>query len=419
MEKSLISNRISSFSYFHTRRISARNKVQKIQLTKFPIPRLPNRSLVAELNYVNNYKIKDDSYNSKTNNSSIASNQNSEEVVKLHLIMEVISDRLEMHKIIGIQRDNWNNLLLSSINMMTLSAASMVGLTAVASTGGEASLVALKVSSTILYMAATGLLLFMNKVQPSQLAEEQRNAVRFFKQLQEELRTKLALGNFSDDDVNEAMKKVLALDKAYPLPLLGSMIEKFPEIVKPATWWPQMKKQRYQREKEGKNNRWNLRLEEEMKKIVNVLKKKDMENYLKLSKKVLMFNKILAFSGPILTCLAAFGSVFLGSVNAPWPVMLGIICGALATVVNTLEHGGQVGMVFESCRAASGFFKLMEETIELNINEEDPLKRENGELFEIKVALQLGRSVSELREFTDVSCEDDDNACEEFACKLF
>ncbi|GAU47672.1 hypothetical protein TSUD_380260 [Trifolium subterraneum] len=91
--------------------------------------------------------------------------------------MEIISDRIEMHKNIGIQRDNWNKLLLSSINMMTLSASTMVGLAAVASTGAEASLIALKVSSTILYMASTGLLLFMNKVQPSQLAEEQRNAV--------------------------------------------------------------------------------------------------------------------------------------------------------------------------------------------------------------------------------------------------
>lgn len=411
METSLISNKVSSFSYCHTRRISARNKVHKIPETKFSIPKLRNKSLVAELNYLNNYTRNDDLNNSKIN-------KNSNEVVKLHLIMEIVSDRLEMHKNIGIQRDNWNSLLLSSVNMMTLSASSMVGLAAVASasTGAEASLLALKVSSTILYTAATGLLLFMNKVQPSQLAEEQRNAVRFFNQLQGELRTKLALGNFNEDDVNEAIEKVLALDKAFPLPLLGSMLEKFPETVKPAVWWPQMKTRKHERNLQGKkNNGWNLRLEEEMKKIVMVLKNKDIENCMKLSKRVLKLNKLLSFSGPILTCFAAFGSVFLGSVNASWPMMLGIICGAMASVVNTIEHGGQVGMVFEFYRSTSGLFKLMEETIELNINEEDYYKRENGELLEIKVALQLGRSLSELRQFSN----DDDNDCQEFANKLF
>ncbi|CAK8531376.1 unnamed protein product [Lathyrus sativus] len=410
METFLISNKVSCFSYSYTGRISARNKVQKIQVTKFSIPKLPNKYLVAELNHLNNYTRNDDLYNSKIN-------KNSNEVVKLHLIMEIISDRIEMHKNIGIQRDNWNSLLLSSVNMMTLSASSMVGLAAVASapTGAEAStLLALKVSSTILYMAATGLLLFMNKVQPSQLAEEQRNAVRFFNQLQGEFRTKLALGNVDEDDVNEAMEKVLALDKAFPLPLLGSMLEKFPQSVKPAVWWPQMKTRKHERDLQGKkNNGWNLRLEEEMKKIVMVLKNKDIENYLKLSKRVLKMNKILSFSGPVLTCFAAFGSVFLGSVNASWPVMLGIICGAMASVVNTIEHGGQVGMVFEFYRSTSGLFKLMEETIELNINEEDYYKRENGELLEIKVALQLGRSLSELRQFSN-----DDDDCEEFANKL-
>ncbi|CAJ2658333.1 unnamed protein product [Trifolium pratense] len=411
METCMISNKVSSFSYYHTRTISARINLQKIQVTKLSIPKLPNRTLVAELNNLNDYTLK---------NNSIVPSQNSKEVVKLHLIMEIISDRIEMHKNIGIQRDSWNKLLLSSINMMTLSASTMVGLAAVASAGAEASFIALKVSSTILYMASTGLLLFMNKVQPSQLAEEQRNAVRFFKQLQEEFRTKIALENFDENDVNEAMEKVLALDKAYPLPLLGSMIEKFPENVKPAKWWPEMKKRnrKHQKENEGKSNGWNLRLEEEMKKIVMVMRNKDMKNNLKLSEKVLKLNKILAFCGPLLTGFAAFGSVFLGSVNASWPMMFGIIFGALASVVNTIEHGGQVGMVFEFYRTATGFFQLMEDTIELNMNEEDYLKRENGELFEIKVALKLGRRVSELRQLS-FEDDDDDNVCEEFASKLF
>ncbi|KAJ1428723.1 Petal formation-expressed [Sesbania bispinosa] len=431
----LVSSRVSSFSYCSTRRIAATKNVPKIQLTKISTPRLPSRSLVAELDYLNNYTlatttahVKEDPYHSGINNNNSTApsrnSPNSMEVVKLHLIMEIVADRMELHKNVGIQRDNWNRLLLTSVNMITLSAASMAGLAAVASNGAGAPLVALKVSSTILYMAATGFLVLMNKIQPSQLAEEQRNAARLFKQLHGELRTKLSLGNPTENDVSEAMERVLALDKAYPLPLLGSMLEKFPQTVEPAVWWPQWK-QRGQRQEGlgGKlkgNNGWNARLEEEMKKIVMILKKKDMADYLRLSKEVLNFNKVLAVSGPILTGLAALGCGLLGSVNASWPVMLGVIGGALASVVNTLEHGGQVGMVFELYRGTTGFFKLMEESIELNINEEDPDRRENGELFEIKVALQLGRSLSELRQFSAAySSSDEENACEEFASKLF
>ncbi|CAL0301148.1 unnamed protein product [Lupinus luteus] len=407
----------------HTRNIASTINVPKIQVTKIHKSTPPNRTLVAKLDYQNNYisattttLVKEDPY---YYSGSIKSNiPNSMEIVKLHLIMEIVADRLEMHKNVGIQRDNWNHLLMTSVNMITLSAATLVGIVANGSSG--APFLAMKVSSTILYIAATGFLIVMNKIQPSQLAEEQRNAARLFKQLHGELRTKLYLGNPSENDVNEAMEKVLALDKAYPLPLLGSMLEKFPQTVEPAVWWPPMK-QRYRRTEEGSkgNNGWDSKLEKGMKEIMKVLKK-DMGEYFRLSKIVLNLNKILAVSGPVLTGLAAFGSACLGSVNAPWPVMLGVIGGTLASVVNTLEHGGQVGMVFELYRAALGFFKLMEESIEQNIIEKDPDRSENGELFEIKVALQLGRSVSELRQFAAaVSSSDDENASEEFASKLF
>ncbi|KAK7245882.1 hypothetical protein RIF29_40736 [Crotalaria pallida] len=274
------------------------------------------------------------------------------EVVKLHLIMEIATDRLEMHKNVGVQRDNWNHLLTTLINMITLSAATMAGVAAIGS--GGAPLVAMKVSSTILYMAATGLLAVMNKIQPSQLAEEQRNASRMFKQLHEELKTKLTLGNPTQNDVNEAMEKVLALDKAYPLPLLGSMLEKFPQTVEPAVWWPPLK-QRYRRTEESMkgNNGWDARLEMEMKEIVKVLKKKDMGEYIRLSKIVLSFNKILAVSGPVLTGFAALGCACLGCVNASWPVMLGVIGGALASVVNTLEHGRSLSELKQFAAALS------------------------------------------------------------------
>ena len=69
-------------------------------------------------------------------------------------------------------------LLLNSINMLTLVASTMAG---VAGSYDGAPVLALKLSSTLLFSAATGMLLSTNKIQPSQLAEEQRNVARLFK----------------------------------------------------------------------------------------------------------------------------------------------------------------------------------------------------------------------------------------------
>ncbi|CAA2944509.1 probable F-box At4g22030 [Olea europaea subsp. europaea] len=161
-------------------------------------------------------------------------------------------------------------------------------------------------------------------------------------------------------------------------------------------------------------------LEEEMREISCVIRNKDEADYLRLGGKALKLNKFLAIGGPVLTGLAALGSAFVGSPNhASWEVVLGLVVGALASVVNTIEHGGQVGMVFEMYRSNAGFFKLMEESIESNLIEKDMERRENGELFEMKVALQLGRSLSQPRDLADSSSGNAEEEIEEFASKLF
>ncbi|OVA03398.1 Petal formation-expressed [Macleaya cordata] len=330
---------------------------------------------------------------------------------ELYMIMEAVAERVEMHTNIGEQRNNWNTILLNSINAITITAATMTGLAA--STGvimgsSSSALLALKLSSTLLYSAATGMLLVMNKIQPSQLSEEQRNAARLFKQLHTQIQTKLSLSTPTQMDVKQAMEKVLALDRAYPLPLLGGQQQQH-EVING----------KQQVEKNG----WSSRLEKEMKDIVEVLKNKDIEEYVRLSKMVLKINKILAISGPLLTGIGAFGSAFVGSPShGSAAVLFGVVAGALATVVNTLEHGGQVGMVFEMYRACAGSFQLLEETIESTLKEREVEKRENGELFEMKVALQLGRSLSELRNLaarSSSSKDIEDTTSTEFASKLF
>ncbi|KAF2303737.1 hypothetical protein GH714_021545 [Hevea brasiliensis] len=235
----------------------------------------------------------------------------------------------------GEQRDNWNKLLLNSINMITLTATTMAG---IAATGGAGALLALKLSSTLLFTAATGMLFIMNKIQPSQLAEEQRNATKLFRQLQRQIQTILALHDPTELDVRNAMDKI---------------------------------------------------------------------------------NKILAISGPLLTGIAAAGSAFVG--NGSWAAIVAVAAGALATTVNTFEHAGQVGMVVEMYRNCAGFFSLMEESIESSLEETDFDRREDGQMFEMKMALQLGRSLSELRDLAQKSSSSriDGVEVDEFASKIF
>uniref|UniRef100_A0A2N9EKR5 F-box protein n=1 Tax=Fagus sylvatica TaxID=28930 RepID=A0A2N9EKR5_FAGSY len=327
-----------------------------------------------------------------------------------------------MHNNIGQQRDNWNTLLLNSIKMIILTAATMAGVAEISGTGMP--LLALKLSSTLLYSAATGMLLIMNKIQPSQLAEEQRNATRLFKQLQNQIQTMLARKTPTQEDVKDVMEKVLALDKAYPLPLLGAMLDKFPSKFEPAVWWPSNQLQKKNKSYGGKQchvekNGWSEGLEMEMREVIEVVKRKDIEDYVRLGNLALKINKVLAISGPLLTGIAAVGSTFVG--NGSWAAIVAVTAGALASTVNAFEHGGQVGMVIEMYRNCSGFFQLLQESIEATLEERDLKKRENGELFEMKVALKLGRSLSQLRELARKSASSHvyGTSIDEFASKLF
>ncbi|KAF2304921.1 hypothetical protein GH714_000494 [Hevea brasiliensis] len=270
------------------------------------------------------------------------------------------------------------------------------------------------------------MLLIMNKIQPCQLAQEQRNATKFFRQLYSHLQTVLAVHDPTEMDVRDAMDKVLALDKAYPLPLQGKMIDKFSAKFEPAFWWP--KSQEFQRKsRRCEKNGWNeeldrkrdpspIELEVEMREVIEVMKGKATEDYMRLGNLALKINKILAISGPLLTGIAAAGSAFVG--NSSWAAIVVVAAGALATTVNTFEHAGQVGMVVE--RYYVGFFSLLEETIESTL-EQIWREEKMGTMFEMKMALQLGRSSSKLRELAQKSSSShiDGTDVDELASKLF
>ncbi|KAL2475667.1 putative F-box protein [Abeliophyllum distichum] len=413
----------SSSSYSQDRRggIIRATLIVPRRMTNISLPGLQTKGIVEELELHNGTDKKLSPINVNTFRRNNSNGSDPLVMSKLYAILEAVADRMEMHKNIGEQRSNWNSVLLTSINALTLAAATMTGIAATSVISGSAPVAALKVSSTVMYLSATGMLSIMNKIQPSQLAEEQRNATRLFKQLHNQIQTIIATGNPTTSDVKEMMEKVLALDKAYPLPLLGAMLEKFPTNIEPAVWWPEQRRRQAKGLDRKKSwNGWNGKLEEEMTEIFGVIRKKDKADYLRLGGKALKLNKFLAISGPVLTGLAALGSSFVGSPDhGSWAVVLGVVAGALASAVNTFEHGGQVGMVFEMYRSNAGFFKLMEESIESNLTENDMEGRENGELFEMKVALQLGRSLSQLRDLAVSTSGKGDEDIEEFASKLF
>ncbi|KAJ6769563.1 F-BOX PROTEIN WITH A DOMAIN PROTEIN [Salix purpurea] len=374
---SMTSLQASSFLFSSTCSCSTRTHaaitVAKLPRIPFSAPKIPLKP-VEDLNLRDGFKGKIPLENNDPANSTgldqyeapIISTTSTTATAKLYAILEAVGDRVEMHRNIGEQRDNWNKLLMSSINMITLTAATMAGVAAGGAAG--APLLALKLSSTLLFSAATGMSIIMNKMQPSQLAEEQRNATRLFKQLYSQIKNTLAVHDPTDTDVEDAMDRVLALDEAYPLPLLGKMIEKFPEKFEPAVWWPQANKShsREHVKAEGKNG-WSEDVEEEMRAVIEVIKRKDSEDYMRLGNLALKVNKILAVSGPLLTAIAAAGSAFVG--HGSWAAIVAVTAGALASTVNTFEHGGQVGMVVEMYRNGAGFCILLEESIESTIQE--------------------------------------------------
>ncbi|KAF5474828.1 hypothetical protein F2P56_006688 [Juglans regia] len=426
----LLPTSTSSSSCCSSRKINAAIHVPKLPKAPFSVPKIPTtRKLIDELNNIRVDGLTStipvlQNINFTTTpfvDDIKAQNSIAFATTQLYSLLEAVADRVEMHANIGKQRDNWNTLFLNSINMITLTAATMAGVSAIGGAGMP--LLALKLSSTLLYSAATGMLLVMNKIQPSQLAEEQRNATRLFKQLQSQIETMLALGATTKEDVKDVMERVLALDRAYPLPLLGAMLDKFPAKFEPATWWPShqvlRKKTKSHERKQRGNNGWSEELEVEMRDIVEVVKRKDGKDYERLGNLVLKINKILSISGPLLTGIAAVGSACVG--NGSWAAIVAVAAGALATTANAFQHGGQVGMVFEMYRNNGGFFQLLQETIEATLDEGDLEKRENGELLEMKVASQLGRSLSQLRELArkSASYRLDGTAIDEFASKLF
>ncbi|KAL8112821.1 hypothetical protein AgCh_020209 [Apium graveolens] len=424
---------ISSSKYCPSKTINASiNHIPKLVLSSISLPKVRKTNLLKELHKKSDLEITN-TIETRTNNpSSFTDNEQQDHdsaansdvsTAKIWAILEEVSNRIEMHENIREQRDNWHSLLFKSINMITLSATTMLALAPTTHVGGILSHFPINLSSSLLFFAATGMLIVMNKLQPSQLVEEQRNATRLFKALRREIENFIFLGNVpTHKDVDILIVKTLALDKAYPLALIGAMLEKFPKKYEPSSWWPKNNFQTIEKpfnDYGNERNGWSQELENEIREINEVVRTKDKEDYERLGNIALKLNKGLAISGPLLTGVATIGSAFSGV--SPAAAMVAVVAGAAATIINTVEHGGQVGMVFEMYRNCGGFFDLLEESTNSTLEESELDKRENGEVFEMKMALKLGRSLSELKDLANKSSSSrtDDNSFSEFANKLF
>ncbi|KAF2304951.1 hypothetical protein GH714_000691 [Hevea brasiliensis] len=127
--------------FFIKRTINAAISVPKLPRIRFPVPKTPSSDLVKDLilrdGFTNDPIEKSATTPTIIDEEPLANSSTSKATAKLYAILEAVADRVEMHKNVGEQRDNWNELLLNSINMITLTAVTMAG---VAATGGAGAL---------------------------------------------------------------------------------------------------------------------------------------------------------------------------------------------------------------------------------------------------------------------------------------
>ncbi len=158
-------------------------------------------------------------------------------VAKLRHIAFAAQDRSEIHGIIGVQRENWNKLCHMTLNMTTIAAAMLAAMNNGVGTGTIASF-GMSMAAFLLNGGAAGFMYLASKFQPSQLAEEQRTASRFYKMLARDIETPLLidprLRKAEHLYIDDMMDTLQALDVAFPLPLTPNGLVKFPKVVVPS-----------------------------------------------------------------------------------------------------------------------------------------------------------------------------------------
>ncbi|CAM6060162.1 unnamed protein product [Sphagnum tenellum] len=318
--------------------------------------------------------------------------EDSRVVAQLRNIAFAAKDRSEMHAIIGVQRDNWNKLCHMTVNMTTIAAAMLAAMNNGVAGSTSASF-GMSMAAFLLNGGAAGFMFLASKFQPSQLAEEQRTASRFFKMLARDIETTLLIDprlrkavHLYMDDV---MDRLEALDVAFPLPLTPNGLVKFPKEVVPSVLGSTADLSETEILANNTNG-WSNAMVQDLKHTAKKLKESDMEIYLGWARNKERDNKRLAMLAPVLAGSAALLSLLGCCQPGIHSAALASACSIAAVFGSSFSNGGQIGMIFELYRNCAGYYEQMVQDIQSTIRV-PVCQREDGELYHQKFALKLGR----------------------------
>ncbi|BBN10098.1 hypothetical protein MPTK1_5g00970 [Marchantia polymorpha subsp. ruderalis] len=229
----------------------------------------------------------------------------------------------------------------------------------------------LKVLAIILGMGAAALMALVSKFQPSQLAEEQRHAARFFKRLGADVEATLQVDPRLRAEASIYWEQSIATK--FPKQVLPSKISGDVDLARPEVEvYPN-----------SHTNGWTRSAVEDLRHTAELLRTSDISEYTSMANSAKGLNLILSITSPMI----ATAGVVLNMAGCP-AVAAAVTVGSL--FVHTLTHALQMGAVIEVYRNCAGYYAAVERSIEQTLRL--PVEqREDATIFQQKIAVLLGR----------------------------
>jgi hypothetical protein len=316
-------------------------------------------------------------------------------VDQLRNLATLASDRSEMHHILSLQRDNWNSLFHTTITMASVSTA------VVAALNGAQPAVGLSVVASGLGLTVAAFMALVNFFQPSQLAEEQSHAARFFKRLATDIESTLEIDPRMRPEASHYLQQKLAtlhaLDSAFPMPLTPVVLEKFPKVIAPSILSGpavDLAQPEVSTSSSQYSNGWTPAIEKDLKRTAQILHDSDIPTYLQMATGVNHLNKALAIASNVMATAAALLNV-IGAMPGIHTSALAAAMSVGAFFAHNLSHAATLGAAYETYRNCAGYYADLESSIQRALR--TPVsQREDGMLFLQKISLQLGRNPAAL-----------------------
>ncbi|KAI5056124.1 hypothetical protein GOP47_0029645 [Adiantum capillus-veneris] len=323
-------------------------------------------------------------------------------VAHLHLIAHMAIDRAEMHSILAQQRDNWNKLFQSSLIALAMASTILSALS------GFAPNICFSLPACTINLFLAFIMIGFNHFQPSQLAEEQRTAARLSKKLAHDIEFTLKIAphlrQHAYGYVREATERLHAIDKAYPLPLTPMVVEKFPKKVRAPVLSKHVDEDvGFKNSTQVGGNGWEEGIAQTLQRVGELMVKGDARVYKERAERAKKMNLACAVVGPL--CAGVGAALNLigvmkeeGLIGGALHMNVGVIAAMASTFaafVAIFSHDAQLGMIFELFRSSMGYFEEIDASITRAVSL--PVeKRENGVLFMLQVAYELGHRVEDL-----------------------